>query len=75
MTDYLSGWNALIDPEQAGPGPAGRIAQEVTLVLTDEPRGADTRRPVAVTLRPAQARELAFELLALAEHAERIEAS
>jgi hypothetical protein len=73
MTDYLSGWNALIDPEQAGLLAGGRRRQDITLVLTDAPRGADTRRPAALTLRPAQARELACELLCLAEHAERAE--
>jgi hypothetical protein len=73
MTDYLSGWNALIDPEQAGLLADGRRRQDITPVLTDAPRGADTRRPAALTLRPAQARELACELLCLAERAERTE--
>jgi len=75
MTEYLHGYNVVIDPEQADLLPDGRRSQDVTLVLTDEPKGADTRRPVAITLRPEQARELAFELLALAEHADRIDAS
>jgi hypothetical protein len=42
----------------------------VTLVLVDAP-GPDCRRPVAITLTPEQGRELAFELLAAAEHADR----
>jgi len=42
----------------------------VTLVLVDAP-GLECRRPVAVTLTPEQARELGFELLAAAEHADR----
>ena len=33
--------------------------------------GPDCRRPVAITLTPEQARELGFELLAAAEHADR----
>lgn len=38
-------------------------------MLIDGP-DAPRRRPVAVTLAPERARELAFELLAAAEHAE-----
>jgi hypothetical protein len=70
MTEYLHTYNVVIDPEQGTRLPDGSWAQEVTLVLVDGP-GADCRRPVAVTLTPEQARELAFELLAAAEHAER----
>jgi hypothetical protein len=55
----------------------GSSLQLVTVILSDpepDPEDAATRSrpPAAVTLRPAQARELAFELLALAEHAERV---
>jgi len=71
MTEYLHGYNVVIDPEQGEQLPDGRWHQEVTLVLVDEPNGADTRRPVAVTLAPDDARELAFCLLAAAEHAQR----
>jgi hypothetical protein len=39
-------------------------------VLVDAP-GSEPRRPVAITLTPEQARELGFELLAAAEHANR----
>jgi hypothetical protein len=60
----------VIDPEQGTRLPDGSWAQEVTLVLVDRP-GPDYRRPVAITLTPAQARELGFELLAAAEHADR----
>ena len=70
MTDYLHRYNVVLDPEQGTRLPDGSWAQEVTLVLVDAP-GADCRRPVAVTLTPEQARELAFELLATAEHAQR----
>lgn len=70
MTEYLHTYNVVIDPEQGTRLPDGSWAQEVTLVLVDGP-GADSRRPVAVTLTPDQARELGFELLAAAEHADR----
>jgi hypothetical protein len=60
----------VIDPEQGTRLPDGSWAQEVTLVLIDR-AAALRRRPVAVTLTPEQARELGFELLAAAEHADR----
>jgi hypothetical protein len=70
MTDYLHDYNLVIDPEQGTRLPDGSWAQEVTLVLVDA-SGPDRRRPVAIRLTPEQARELAFELLAAAEHADR----
>lgn len=70
MTDYLHTDNVVIDPEQGTRQPDGSWAQDVTLVLLDGP-GPDCRHPVAVTLTPEQARELGFELLAAAEHADR----
>lgn len=70
MTEYLHTYNLVIDPEQRTRLPDGSWAQDVTLVLLEAP-GAECRRPVAVTLTPEQARELGFELLATAEHAER----
>ena len=70
MTDYLHHYNVVIDPEQGIQLPDGSWAQEVTLVLLDAP-GPDCRRPVAITLTPEQARELGFEPLAAAEHADR----
>ena len=70
MTDYLHHYNLVIDPEQGTQLPDGTWAQEVTLVLLDA-AGTDSRRPVAITLTPQQARELGFELLAAAEHADR----
>jgi hypothetical protein len=45
------------------------------VILTDDPPedpGDRWRAPAAITLRPREARELSFELLVLAEHAERI---
>lgn len=70
MTDYLHTYNLVIDSEQGTRLPDGSWAQDVTLVLLDTP-GTDSRRPVAITLTPEQARELGFELLAAAEHADR----
>ena len=70
MTDYLHTYNLVIDPEQGTQPPDGSWAQEVTLVLTGPP-GPEYRRPVAITLTPEQARELAFQLLAAAEHDQR----
>jgi len=70
MTDYLHDYNVVIDPEQGARLPDGSWAQDVTLVLLDAP-GTGARRPVALTLSPEQARELGFELLAAAEHADR----
>ena len=70
MTDYLHTYNLVIDPEQGTRLPDGSWAQDVSLVLLDA-SGPEPRRPVAVTLTAEQARELGFELLAAAEHAER----
>lgn len=70
MSEYLSGWNVLLDPEQAETSPDGTLSQEITLVLSDERHGTDTRRQVAVTLSPGRARMLAAVLLARAEQAE-----
>ena len=70
MTDYLHTYSLVIDPEQGTRLPDGSWVQDVTLVLVDTP-GPGRRRPVAITLTAEQARELAFELLAAAEHAER----
>jgi len=75
MTDYLSGWNVGVDPEQTDVLPDGSTLQEVTLVLVDteghykndEPQ---LRAPVAVTLTPAEARNLAARLMAAAAEAE-----
>ena len=70
MTDYLHTFNVVINPEHGTRLPDGSWAQDVTLAPVDA-RGAECRRPVAVTLTPDQARELGFELLAAAEHADR----
>jgi len=74
MTDYYTDIRALIDPEQSDPLPEGGRAQDVSVILTDE-SGSDWLHrltPSAITLGPDQARELAFGLLEVAEHADRM---
>ncbi len=72
MTEYFSNWNVVVDPEQFELASDGRRCQEATLLLVDEPCGAQTRLPVAITLVPGEARILARRLLAAAGHAERM---
>ena len=72
MTLYYRDVRALIDPEQSDALPDGGQLQDVSVILTDAPCGQHTLRPAAIALLPCQARELAFELLALAEHADRM---
>ena len=69
MTIYYQHIRALIDPEQSDPLPGGGRLQDVSVILVDR-LGGD-REPVAITLLACQARELAFELLELAEQADR----
>ena len=75
MTEYRHEIHALIDPEQTEARIDGSPLQHVSVILTDDPRDEPDDRcwrpPAAVTLRPREARELAFELLVLADHAER----
>jgi hypothetical protein len=74
MTEYR---HALIDPEQTEGMVDGGLLQHVSVILIDDPPedpgNPCWRPPAAVTLRPREARELAFELLTLAELAERCE--
>ena len=74
MTIYYGEIRALIDLAQSDPLPDGGRLQDVSVILIDDWEGDPARalRPSAVTLSPDRARELAFELLCLAEHAERI---
>jgi hypothetical protein len=69
MSIYYQQIQAIIDPEQSDPLHGGGRLQDVSVVLTDRPGG---HRPAAITLLACQARELAFELLELAEHADRM---
>lgn len=71
MTVYYHHARALVDPEQSDPLPGGGRLQDVSVILTDRAGGPETLRPAAVTLLACQARELAFELLELAELADR----
>ena len=72
MTLYYHDIRVLIDPEMRDPLPDGGRLQDVSVILTDTPRGHNTLRPAAVTLLACQARQPAFELLELAEHADRM---
>ena len=74
MTIYYGQIRALIDPDQSDPLPGGGRLQDVSVILIDDWEGEPARalRPAAVTLSPERTRTLAFELLALAEHADRI---
>ena len=70
MTVYYSGITALIDPEQSDLV-AGERLQDVSVILTDNSPG-QPERPAAITLPAADARELAFCLLELAEEADQM---
>jgi len=74
MTDYYTEARALLDPEHAHAFNDGSVYQPVSLILVDcsEPDGSYPLRPSAVTLRIAQARRLAGELLLLADEAEQM---
>lgn len=76
MTDYRQEIRALIDPKQLELAADASLLQHVSLIMTDDPppdeHSPPALGPAAVTLRPSDARELAFELLSLAEQAERM---
>jgi hypothetical protein len=69
MTVYYHQIRALIDPEMSDPLSDGGRLQDVSVILLDHP--ASGGEPVAITLLACQARDLAFELLELAEVADR----
>jgi len=69
MTVYYQHIRALIDPEQSDPLPGGGRLQDVSVILAGPLEGDG--RSAAITLLCCQARELAFELLELAEQADR----
>ena len=71
MTVYYSTITALIDPEQFDLVADARL-QDVSVILTDNDPDRPAERPAAITLTPADARELAFDLLVLAEQAEQM---
>ena len=76
MSIYYEQIRTAIDPEQAGVCADGELVQDVSVIMTSSPK--EERPPglwldaAIVTLDPAQARELAFELLGAAETADRI---
>ncbi|HEX2707646.1 MAG TPA: hypothetical protein VHM66_06510 [Solirubrobacterales bacterium] len=75
MSVYYEQIRTVIDPEQVDVSPDGAVAQDVSVIMTASPANlAPALWPQAaiVTLRPEQAREFAFELLAAAEQADRI---
>ena len=72
MTVYYSDITALIDPEQFDPLLGGGRLQDVGVILTDNYPDRPPARPAAIALTPADARELAFSLLELAEQADQM---
>jgi hypothetical protein len=70
MTVYYTDIRVLLDPEQSDPLTDGGRLQDVSVIMTD--RDDRQARPAGISLLPCQARELAFELLELAEHADRM---
>lgn len=75
MSIYYEQIRTVIDPEQAGVSAAGVLVQDVSVIMTASPADLEPElwpSPAIVTLDPAKARELAFELLGAAEAADRI---
>jgi hypothetical protein len=61
--------DAFIDDDQVGYDDDGNLCQLVSVIMTDDRCWMD---PALGLITAQEARELAFELLAVAEHAERI---
>jgi hypothetical protein len=73
MTIYYDEIRVLIDPEMSDPLTGGGTLQDVSVILTDSGReGGQAMRPAGVTLLAYRAREVAFELLELAEQADQM---
>ena len=72
MTWHRSDICALIDPGQRVALWEGGSTQLVSVVMSDDPPVLEQRAPSLCTLSCDEARELAFELLSLAEHADRL---
>jgi hypothetical protein len=70
VTVYYTQIRVLLDPEQSDALPDGGRCQDVSVILTDAGHGDQRLRPAAITLDIAEVRDLAFELLELAEHTE-----
>jgi len=67
--------HAALDPGQLEEYPNGVRVQEIELTFTSDADAPSWRQatPVSCQIDARRARELAFELLELAEHAERLE--
>jgi hypothetical protein len=61
--------DAFIDHDQVGYDDDGILCQLVGVIMTDDHRWLD---PAVCLITAQEARELAFELLAVAEHADRL---
>jgi hypothetical protein len=72
MISYYHQAHARLDAENAEPLPNGRWRQEIEHVFSDDPDRPSWQalEPAVCALAAFQARELAFELLTLAEVAE-----
>jgi hypothetical protein len=69
LHDPDSSLQAFIEHDQTDWMGDGVICQLVTVLMSDD---AELSEPTACALTAAQAREVAFELLVCAEHAERL---
>jgi hypothetical protein len=69
LKDPYSSLQALIEHDQSDLIGDGVICQLVTVLMSDD---TELFEPTACALTAAQARNLAFELLVCAEHAERL---
>jgi hypothetical protein len=77
MNERYCNVGARLDPRGVEEYPNGVRIQEIELVLGDDPERPSWRalEPVVCAIEARRARELAFELLALAEVAEQGEAA
>ncbi len=72
MSDYRDFIRVVIDPEHSEPLPSGGRVQDLSIVMSDLPDRLTWAPPSIRVITPGEARELAFELLSAAEHAERM---
>ena len=75
MSDRYCEVHAAVNPDDLQEYPNGIRVQEIELVLTDDPDRPSWRAlaPAVCAINATRARELAFELLMLAEVAEQWE--
>jgi hypothetical protein len=75
MISHYHAVHPELNPARTHTRPDGRLRQEIELVFTDDPDRPSRRAldPAVCALDAHQARELAFELLTLAEVAEQWE--